>query len=183
MCASISSTTVFMAESLANRLRRCDRCFVYISGGTARGALAGRLLDRRQRRRPRRRGVREVTLRLAKVAKQGGLANIVYGQHPYQVTVLYDGQGPEAALLQDTVAVCEEGGVGRDRGKLRLHKVAVGGVGCGHDLIARDNADQMSFLVEDREVLLVAVDNGIEDLTEVVVRRYGLGPALGTHYV
>src|SRR5215208_5414901 len=188
MCASISSTTVFMAESLANRLRRCDRCFVYISGGTARGALAGRLLDRRQRRRPRRRGVREVPLHLAKVAKQGGLANIVYGQHPYQVTVLYDGQCPEAALLQDTVALCEEVGVGRKCGELRLHKVAdggvaIGGMGCGHDLIARDNADQMSFLVEDREVLLVAVDNGVQDLAEVVVGRYDLGSALGTHYV
>src|SRR5215218_510710 len=56
-------------------------------------------------------------------------------------------------------------------------------VGCGHDLVAGDDADQVSILVEDGEVLLVAVDNGVEDLAEVVVGRYGLGSALGTHYV
>src|SRR5215210_6084925 len=151
-----------MAESLANRPRRCERGFARSHEG--------------------------VLPLFAKVAKQGGLAHVIYGQHPHEVTVLDDGQGPEAALLQDTVAVCEEVGVGRDCGELRLHKVAdggvaVGGVGCGHDLVAGNDTDQMSFLVEDREVLLVAVDNGVEDLAEVVVWRYGLGSALGTHYV
>src|SRR5215218_3904977 len=173
MCASISSTTVFMAESLANRLRRCERDFTR-SRDSGKGAS--------------KHPTREAPLRLAKVAKQGGLAYVVHGQHPHEVGILYDGQGPEAALLQDTVAVCEEVGVGRDCGELRLHKVAdggvaVGGVGCGHDLVAGNDTDQMSFLVEDREVLLVAVDNGVEDLAEVVVWRYGLGSALGTHYV
>src|ERR687895_243854 len=114
MCSSISSTTVFMAESLANRSRRCE----------CRGAS---------------RSVPLPLPLLPKIAEQGGLAHIIYGQHPHQVAILDDGQGPEAALLQDTVAVCKEIGVGRDRGKLRLHQVADGGVtaggmGCGHDL-------------------------------------------------
>src|SRR5215212_6351604 len=119
----------------------------------------------------------------AEVAQQGGLAHVVDGQHPDEVAVFDDGQGPEAALLQDTVAFSEEVGVGRDGGKFRLHQVtddieAAGGVGCGHDLVAGDDADQVSVLVEDGEVLLIAVDDGVEDLAEVVVGRYGLGAAL-----
>src|SRR5215207_9326457 len=122
------------------------------------------------------------------VAQQGGLAHVVDGQHPDEVAVFEDGQGSETTLLQDTVAFREEVGVGRDGRKLRLHQVtdgtvAAGGVGRGHDLVAGDDADQVSVLVEDGEVLLVAVDDGVEDLAEVVVGRYGLGSALGTHYV
>src|SRR5215210_1026060 len=151
-----------MAESLANRPRRCERGFARSHEG--------------------------VLPLFAKVAEQGGLAHVIYGQHPHEVAVLHDGQGPESALLQDAVAVCEEVGVGRDRGELRLHQVAdggvaVGGVGRGHDLFARDDADEISILVKNGEVLLVAVDDGVEDLAEVVVGRYGLGSALGTHYV
>src|SRR5215204_1108453 len=122
------------------------------------------------------------------VAQQGGLAHVVDGQHPDEVAVFEDGQGSETTLLQDTVAFREEVGVGRDGRKLRLHQVtdgtvAAGGVGRGHDLVAGDDADQVSVLVEDGEVLLVAVDDGVEDLAEVVVGRYGLGAALGTHHI
>src|SRR5919112_2615807 len=124
----------------------------------------------------------------AEVAQQGGLAHVVHGQHSDEVAVFDHGQGPEAALLQDTVAFREEVGVGRDGGKLRLHQVtdgtvAAGGVGRGHDLVAGDDTYQVSVLVEDGEVLLVAVDDGVEDLAEIVVGRYGLGAALGTHDV
>src|SRR5215218_2527087 len=151
-----------MAESLANRPRRCEHGFARSHEG--------------------------VLPLFAKVAEQGSLAHVINGQHPHEVAVLDDGQGPEPALLQDAVAVCEEVGVGRDRGELRLHQVAdggvaVGGVGRGHDLFARDDADEISILVKNGEVLLVAVDDGVEDLAEVVVGRYGLGSALGTHYV
>src|SRR5215212_3247497 len=124
----------------------------------------------------------------AEVAQQGGLAHVVHGQHPDQVAVFDHGQGPQAALLQDTVAFREEVGVGRDGGKLRLHQVtdgtvAAGGVGRGHDLVAGDDTYQVSVLVEDGEVLLVAVDDGVEDLAEIVVGRYGLGAAFGAHHV
>src|SRR5829696_2467310 len=218
MSASISSTTGFMAGSLANRPRRCEWGLCYLSGGAARGALAGRLLDRRQRRRDVLQGpsfgphpehqfddggkdqepgadeVKEIAVRepplplFAKVAEQGGLAHVIYGQHPHEVAVLHDGQGPEAALLQDAVAICEEVGVGRDGWELGLHQVADGivaggGVGCGHDLVAGDDTNETAVLVENGEVLLVAVDDGVEDLAEVVVRRYGLSSALGTHHV
>jgi hypothetical protein len=43
--------------------------------------------------------VREAPLRLAKVAKQGGLAYVIYGQHPHEVAIPDDRQGLEAALL------------------------------------------------------------------------------------
>src|SRR5215217_9373872 len=49
---------------------------------------------------PRRRGrFAKRPLRLAKVAKQGGLAYVVYGQHPHEVAIPDDRQGLEAALL------------------------------------------------------------------------------------
>src|SRR5215207_3560576 len=126
--------------------------------------------------------------RFAKVAEQGGLAHVIHGQHPNEVAILHDGQCPEAALLQHAVAIREEVGVGRDGGELGLHQVADGvvaggGVGCGHDLVAGDDTNETAVLVENGEVLLVAVDDGVEDLAEVVVWRHGLDSALGAHYV
>jgi hypothetical protein len=54
-----------MAESLANSSHRCERGFAR----SREGALP----------------------LFAKVAKQGGLTHIVYGEHPYEVSILYDG--------------------------------------------------------------------------------------------
>src|ERR671920_2246438 len=105
-----------------------------------------------------------------------------------EVAVLDDGQGSQAALLQEAVTVGEEVGVGRDGGKIGPHQVAhggvaVGGVGGGHDLVARDDAHQVPVLVHHGKILLVAVDDGVEDLAEVVVGRDGFRPALGAHHV
>src|SRR5919202_469973 len=124
----------------------------------------------------------------AGVAQQGGLADVVHGQHAHQVPRLDDGQGPEAALLQEAGAIREEVGVRRDGGEVRLHKVAnarvpLRGVGCGHDLVARDHAYKPSVLVHYGEVLLEAVDHRVEDLAEGVVGADGLKPGPRAHHV
>jgi hypothetical protein len=124
----------------------------------------------------------------AGVAQQGGLADVVHGQHAHQVCLFHDGQGPEVALLQDAGTVREEVGVGRDGREVGLHQVAdvcvpVRGVGGGHDLVARDHAHQPSVLIHYGEVLLVAVDDRVEDLAEGVVGGYGLEPWPGAHDV
>src|SRR4028119_542015 len=127
-------------------------------------------------------------VQLAPVAQEGRLAYVVGGKHADEVAVLYDGEGAEPALLEDAVAVGEEVGVGGEGRELRPHQVAdagelVRGVGGGHDLAAREDADEPALLVHHREVLLVAVQDGVEDLPEVVVGRYGLRAALGAHHV
>ena len=42
------------------------------------------------------------------------MPDVVGGQHPDEVAVFYDGEGAEAALLKDAVAVGEEVGFGGD---------------------------------------------------------------------
>ena len=56
-------------------------------------------------------------------------------------------------------------------------------MGGGEYLVARNDANDIAALVHDGEVLLVAVEHGIEDLSEVVVRGYGLGAGLSAHHV
>jgi hypothetical protein len=41
----------------------------------------------------------------------------------------------------------------------------------------------LPVLVDDREIFLVAVNDRVQNLAEVVVRRHGLGAALGTHHI
>src|SRR4028118_2349409 len=126
--------------------------------------------------------------KLAPVAQEGRLADVVGGQHADEVAILHDGEGAEAALLEGAVAVGKEVGVGGEGRELRPHQVADGGelvrgVGGGHDLGAREDAYEPALLIHHREVLLVAVQDGVEDLPEVVVGRYGLRAALGAHHV
>src|SRR5918995_1374577 len=120
--------------------------------------------------------------------EQAGLADILDGEHADELSVLRDRQRPEATLPHDGKGVLEEVGLGRDRGDVRLHQVAdagvpLGRVGSGHDLLARDHANELPALVHHGEVLLVAVDDRVKNLSEGVVRRNGLGAGLGTHHV
>src|SRR5919202_2370381 len=125
-------------------------------------------------------------LLLAKVAQEARLADIVHGEHADQLAAFHHGDSSETALLQDAVAIRKKVGVRRDRRDVGLHQVAdapvpLRRVGGGQDLITRDHANELSVLVYHREVLLVAVDDGVQDLPEVVVRCNGLGATLGTH--
>src|SRR3712207_9002702 len=48
--------------------------------------------------------------------------------------------------------------------------VPLRGVGCGHDLLTRDHANELPALVHYGEVFLVAVDHRVQDLPEGVRR-------------
>src|SRR3712207_2630835 len=61
--------------------------------------------------------------------------------------------------------------------------VPLRGVGCGHDLLTRDHANELPALVHYGEVFLVAVDHRVQNLPEGVRRRNGFGAGLGTHDV
>src|SRR5918995_6140381 len=84
--------------------------------------------------------------------EQAGLADILDGEHANQLSVLGDRQRPKTTLLQDGKSVLEEVSLRRDRGDVRLHqlthaRVALRGVGCGHDLLTRDHANEVPVLV------------------------------------
>src|SRR5215211_3852957 len=74
-----------------------------------------------------------------------GLANILDGEHSNELSVLCDRQRPRATLLENAKTVLEKVSLGRDCGDIRLHQVTdarvpLRGVGCGHDLVAREHA-------------------------------------------
>src|SRR5215218_3173161 len=118
--------------------------------------------------------------------QQACLADILDGEHADELSFLGDGQRPKATLLQDGKSVLEQVSLGRDCGDIRLHqlthaRVPLRGVGCGHDLLTRDHANEVPVLVHHGEVFLVAVDDRVQDLSEGVRRRNGFGVRLGTH--
>src|SRR5918994_5339256 len=120
--------------------------------------------------------------------EQAGLADILDGEHANELSVLGDRQRPKATLLQDGKSVLEQVSLRRDCGDVRLHqlthaRVALRGVGCGHDLLTRDHANELPVLVHHGEVFLVAVDHRVQDLPEGVRRRNGFGVRLGTHHL
>src|SRR5215218_428447 len=90
--------------------------------------------------------------------------------------------------MQDRKSVLEQVSLGRDCWDIRLHqlthaRVPLRGVGRGHDLLARDHAYQIPVLVHYGEIFLVAVNDGVKNLSEGVRRRNGFGVRLGTHHV
>src|SRR5919112_5353390 len=120
--------------------------------------------------------------------EQAGLAYVLDGEHADELSFLGDRQRPETALLQGGKSLLEKGSLRRDGGNTRLHQlthacVPLRGVGCGHDLLTRDHADEVPILVHDGEVFLVAVDHRVQHLPEGVVGRNGFGVRLGTHDV
>src|SRR5215218_7372872 len=120
--------------------------------------------------------------------QQAGLADILDGEHADELSVLGDRQRPKPTLLKDGKSVLEQVSLRRDCGDVRLHQlthagVPLRGVGCGHDLLTRDHANQLPVLVHHGEVFLVAVDHRVQDLPEGVRRRNGFGVRLGTHDV
>src|SRR5918995_2341553 len=120
--------------------------------------------------------------------EQAGVPDILDGEHADELSVLGDGQRPEATLLQDGKPLPQKVGLGRDCGDVRFHQVAdtrvpLRGVGRGHDLLTRDHANELPLFVQDGEVFLVAVDDRVQNLTKGVRRRNGFGTGLGTHDV
>src|SRR5215203_3148376 len=120
--------------------------------------------------------------------EQAGLADILDGEHANELSVLRNRQRPKPTLLQDGKSILEQVSLRRDRGDVRLHqlthaRVPLWGVGCGHDLLTRDHANELPVLVHHGEVFLVTVDHRVQDLPEGVRRRNGFGVRLATHHV
>jgi hypothetical protein len=60
---------------------------------------------------------------LAKVAQEVRLANILYGEHANELSILGDRHCPKAALLQDEQTVVKKISLGGDGRNVRFHQV------------------------------------------------------------
>src|SRR5215207_5473017 len=76
------------------------------------------------------------------------LADIPDGEHSNELSILGDRQRPKPTLLQDGKTILEKVSLGRDCGYIRFHqlthaRVPLRGVGCAHDLVAREHTHQL----------------------------------------